>query len=167
MVAVAPSDAKETPPMLIGLNPLLSPDLLHALAAMGHGDEIVVVDANFPAAACARRLIALDGIAAPAILEAILSVMPLDHAVPHPARVMAVVGDPDAVPPVVAEFRVVIGRALGQDHRPHPVERHAFYEEAKRAYAIVRSGERRFFGNIILTKGVVDAEGRARKPGAV
>ena len=102
--------------MLIGLNPLLSPDLLHALAAMGHGDEIVVVDANFPAAACARRLIALDGIAAPAILEAILSVMPLDHAVPHPARVMAVVGDPDAVPPVVAEFRVVIGRALGQDH---------------------------------------------------
>ena len=93
--------------------------------------------------------------------------MPLDHAVPHPARVMAVVGDPDAVPPVVAEFRAVIGRALGQDHSPHPVERHAFYEEAKRAYAIVRSGERRFFGNIILTKGVVDAEGRARKPGAV
>ena len=83
------------------------------------------------------------------------------------AKVMAVVGDPDAVPPVVAEFRAVIGRALGQDHSPHPVERHAFYEEAKRAYAIVRSGERRFFGNIILTKGVVDAEGRARKPGAV
>lgn len=151
--------------MLIGLDPLLSPDLLHALAAMGHGDEIVVVDANFPAASCARRLITLDGIGAPAAVGAILSVMPLDHAVPHPARVMAVVGDPDAVPPVVAEFRAVIGRALGRDLKPHPVERHAFYDEAKRAYAIVRSGERRFFGNIILTKGVVDAEGRARKPG--
>ena len=151
--------------MLIGLNPLLSPDLLHALAAMGHGDEIVVVDANFPAATCARRLISLDGIGAPDVVAAILSVMPLDHAVPHPARVMAVIGEPDAVPAVVAEFGVAIGRALGRDLKPHPVERQAFYDEAKRAYAIVRTGERRFYGNIVLTKGVVDAAGRPGLPG--
>jgi len=151
--------------MLIGLDPLLSPDLLHALAAMGHGDEIVVADANFPAQSCARRFIPLDGIPAPAALAAILSVMPLDHAVPHPARVMAVIGEPDAVPPVVTEFRAVIGQALGRDLKPHPVERQAFYEEARRAFAIVRCGERRFYGNIILTKGVVDAGGRPLKPG--
>ena len=79
--------------MLIGLDPLLTPDLLHALASMGHGDEIAIVDANFPAAACARRLVALDAAGAPEILRAVLSVMPLDHAVPHPARVMQVIGE--------------------------------------------------------------------------
>ena len=73
--------------------------------------------------------------------------------------------EPDAVPAVVAEFGAVIGRALGRDLKPHPVERQAFYDEAKRAYAIVRTGERRFYGNIVLTKGVVDAGGRPGRPG--
>ena len=149
--------------MLIGLHPLLTPDLLHALASMGHGDTIAIVDANFPATACAQRLIALDAADAPTVLTAILSVMPLDHMAEHPARVMAVVGKPSQVPPAVADFARVIARSIGQKLAPHAVERHAFYAEARTAFAIVRSGERRFYGNILLTKGVIDAAGKAPK----
>lgn len=153
--------------MLIGLDPRLTPDLLHALASMGHGDTLAIVDANFPAAACAQRLIPLDGVDAPAALSAVLSVMPLDHIVEHPARVMGVVGKPDEVPDAVRDFAGVLGRALGHALRPHPVERHAFYVEARAAFAIIRTGERRFYGNILLTKGVVDAAGKVPPhPGA-
>ncbi|MGH7357392.1 MAG: RbsD/FucU family protein, partial [Candidatus Rokuibacteriota bacterium] len=80
--------------MLKGFDPLLGPDLLHVLAAMGHGDELVVADGNFPAARLARRLVRLDGVDAPRALRAILSVFPLDTFTPTPAAVMAVVGDP-------------------------------------------------------------------------
>ena len=152
--------------MLIGLDPLLTPDLLHALASMGHGDEVAIVDANFPAAACARRLVALDAAGAPEILRAVLSVMPLDHAVPHPARVMQVIGAPDEVPEAVEDFRGVLASSLGRPFVPQAIDRHAFYEEARRAFAIVRSGERRFYGNILLAKGVVDAAGRSPAPQA-
>ena len=154
------NDREEGFTMLIGLDPLLTPDLLHALASMGHGDEIAIVDANFPATSSAQRLITLDGIDAPRALDAVLSVLPLDHMVAQPARVMAVVGDPAAIPPAVADFARVLKGRLGHAHKPHPVERHAFYVEAKRCYAILRTGERRFFGNIILTKGVVDDAGK-------
>lgn len=146
--------------MLIGLDPRLTPDLLHALASMGHGDTLAIVDANFPATACAQRLIALDGVDAPAALAAVLSVMPVDHVVEHPARVMGVVGRPDEVPDTVRDFAAVLARSLGHALAPHPVERHAFYAEARAAFAILRTGERRFYGNILLTKGVVDAQGR-------
>ena len=146
--------------MLIGLDPMLTPELLHALAAMGHGDEIAIVDANFPAASSARRLITLDAADAPRALAAILSVMPLDHMAEHPARVMAVVDKPKDVPPAVADFARVLERALGHKLQPKPVERHAFYAEAKNAYAILRTGERRFYGNILLTKGVIPPEGQ-------
>lgn len=149
--------------MLIGLHPLLTPDLLHALASMGHGDTIAIVDANFPATSCAQRLIALDGADAPQALTAILNVMPLDHMVEHPARVMAVVGKPSQIPPAVADFARVMTKSLGRKHAPHALERHAFYAEARAAFAIVRSGERRFYGNILLTKGVVDAAGKVPK----
>ncbi|MBM3524757.1 MAG: ribose ABC transporter [Alphaproteobacteria bacterium] len=153
--------------MLIGIDPLLTPDLLHALASMGHGDEIAIVDANFPAASTAKRLLALDGIDAPRALEAVLSVMPLDHAVAHPARVMQVIGKPDEVPAAVGDFARVLQRRLGHAHRPQGVERQAFYDEARACYAILRTGERRFYGNIILTKGVVDADGKVPPlPGA-
>ncbi|MEY4680372.1 MAG: RbsD/FucU family protein [Alphaproteobacteria bacterium] len=153
--------------MLIGLDPLLTPDLLHALASMGHGDEIAIVDANFPAAACARRLVSLDAAGAPEVLRAVLSVMPLDHAVAHPARVMQVIGAPEEVPEAVRDFAGVLGRALGHPFAPRSIDRQQFYDEARRAFAIVRSGERRFYGNILLAKGVVDAAGRApRLPGA-
>ncbi len=146
--------------MLIGLDPLLTPDLLHALASMGHGDTLAIVDANFPAAACARRLIGLDGVDAPTALSAVLSVMPLDHAVAHPARVMAVIDRPEEVPDAVRDFAAILGRVLGHELRPQPVARAEFYAEARAAYAILRTGERRFYGNILLTKGVIDAAGR-------
>ncbi|RUS60808.1 ribose ABC transporter [Pseudorhodobacter sp. E13] len=139
--------------MLIGIHPLLSPDLLHALAAMGHGDEIAIVDANFPGTTCARRLIRMEGVSATAALEAVLTLLPLDSYVPHPANVMQVVGDAEAVPPAVADFT----RIIGTRGKVGSVERFAFYERAKACFAIVQTGEGRLYGNVILTKGVIPA----------
>ncbi len=147
--------------MLIGLNPLLTPELLYALAQMGHGDEIAIVDANFPATSVARRLITLDGADAPSALTAILSVMPLDHMAKHPARVMEVVGKPKEVPSAVADFARIIAATLGHKLALEPVERQAFYVEARNAFAILRTGERRPYGNILLSKGVVGPDGKA------
>ena len=141
--------------MLKGLHPLLGPELLHALAAMGHGDEIGVVDANFPAAGLGRRVIRLDGASAPAVLEALLTLLPLDHFVEHPLTTMAVVGAPLAEPEVVAEFGVVAARAEGRGVPRQAVPREQFYERARQAFALVQSGERRLYGNVLLRKGVV------------
>ena len=139
--------------MLKGLSPLLSPDLLHVLASMGHGDEIVLADANFPAAAHAKRLVRLPGIQAPAVLDAVLSVMPLDDFVAQAALTMQVVGDAGTKPAVVMDFDAVLHR-----HGCGPsaaLERFAFYERAAKAFAIVATGETRVYGNILLKKGVV------------
>lgn len=138
--------------MLIGLDPLLTPELLHALAAMGHGDRIVLVDANYPATR-GQRLIRQPSADTPAVLRAILSLLPVDTYVDHPAQIMQVVGDPDAVPAVVAQMNTIL-RATGWPEA-QGIERHAFYEAAETAYAIVQTGERRFYGNIALTKGVI------------
>lgn len=139
--------------MLNGLDPLLTPDLLHALASMGHGDQIAIVDANFPAASTARRLIALPGADAPRVLAAILTLLPIDDFEAEPVVVMQVVGDPAALPDPVRDFTQVLARhALAP---PGVVERHAFYRMAAGAYAVVQTGERRFYGNILLRKGVI------------
>jgi len=150
--------------MLKGLDPLLSADLLHALRAMGHGDEIAIVDANFPAASNARRLIRLDGADAPRALAAILSVLPLDSFVDDPLKVMAVVGDAAMVPEVVRQIGRTASEAAGSEQRLTAVARDAFYERARAAYAIVATGERRFYGNVIVTKGVLDPAGRVATP---
>jgi L-fucose mutarotase len=139
--------------MLKGLSPLLSADLLHVLASMGHGDEIVLADANFPAATHARRLVRMPGVSASAVLDAVLDVLPLDEFVPQAAFSMQVVGDATAMPPVVQEFDVVL-----QKHgcgATSALERFAFYERAAKAFAIVATGESRIYGNILLKKGVV------------
>jgi L-fucose mutarotase len=141
--------------MLKGLDPLLGPELLHVLAAMGHGDEIVIADANFPAASLARRLVRLDGVDAPRTLQAVLSVMPLDTFTPVPATVMAVVGRPEAVPEPVREFQALVETATGQAMPLERLDRFAFYERARAAFAIVATGEQRTYGNIILIKGVI------------
>ncbi|MBM1170850.1 RbsD/FucU family protein [Microvirga arabica] len=141
--------------MLKNIDPLLSPDLLMVLRSMGHGDDIAIVDANFPAAAMARRLVRLDGLAATDVTNAILSVMPLDDFVPEAAWRMEVVGDPQAEQPIFDEFRAILARHEGSNFRLASLERFAFYEQAKAAYAIVSTGERRLYGNIILKKGVV------------
>lgn len=141
--------------VLIGLDPLLTPDLLHALATMGHGDTIVLVDANYPAAR-GRRLIAVPGAGVVPLLRAVLTLLPLDSFVPHPAQVMQVVDAPDTVPPAVVEMNEVLRMHGAQPARG--IERHAFYREAEQAYAIVSTGERRFYGNILLIKGVIPPE---------
>ncbi len=139
--------------MLRGINPLLSPDLLHALASAGHGDRVVIVDANFPGAATARRLVRTPGIAATAMLEAILSVLPVDDFIPDPVAVMQVVGDPSATPDAVAEFIAILQRhGLAP---PARLDRQEFYRAAAEAFVIVQTGERRLYGNILLTKGVI------------
>jgi L-fucose mutarotase len=140
--------------MLKGIDPVLSPDLLHALRAMGHGDEIAIVDANFPAASNARRLIRLDGVEAPRLVRAIASVLPLDEFQPDAAFRMAVTEDPAAVPPVVTEFQQLLESA-GYRRPIEPLERFAFYERARAAYAIVATGEARLWGNLILKKGAL------------
>ena len=137
--------------MLIGLNPLLGPDLLHALRAMGHGDTIVLADANFPAASVAQRLIRADGSDLPSLLAAVLSVLPIDQMEPEPAVGMEVVGDPGRREPVHLDMERLLS-----PHSPLTlIERHAFYDRARTAFAVVATGERRFYGNIILRKGVV------------
>lgn len=140
--------------MLKGLDPLLGPDLLRILRAMGHGDEIVVADANFPASTIARRLVRADGIDAPRIVSAIVSVLPLDDFVPAAAFRMAVVDKPAEVPPVTAEFAKAL-KSGGYEGPIDAVERFAFYERAKQAFAVVATGETRLYGNLILKKGVV------------
>ena len=141
--------------MLKGIDPLLGPDLLRILAAMGHGDELVIVDANFPAEASAKRLVRLDDVTATRAAEAILSLLPLDEYVDEPAAVMSVVGDPGAEPEIWVEFQRIAESAHGGPVGFERVERFAFYERARQAFAIVATGERRLYGNLILTKGVL------------
>ena len=149
--------------MLWGIDPLLTADLLYALRRMGHGDEIVVVDTNFPADSTAMSTvigepIPLAGVNAARAVEAILSVMPLDTFVPDPACRMEIVGDPDALPPVQREVQQAVDRAVSKHVPLLGVERFAFYERAKNAFAIVPTGERRFYGCFIFKKGVVPPE---------
>ncbi len=140
--------------MLKNIPPILGPDLLHILRAMGHGDEIAIVDANYPAEAAGPDLVRLDGLTATDVLDAILTVMPLDDFVDEAAICMQVVGDPTRREPVMDEFEAIIKR-----HEPRmglsSLERFAFYERVKAGYAIVQTGESRLYGNVLLKKGVI------------
>ncbi len=144
--------------MLKGLDPLLHADLLHILCAMGHGDELVLVDTNFPAAAMGRRVVRLDGVSGPRALEAILSVFPLDDFVEMPAVRMEMAADPEAEPPVCREFADVIARSEGLHHRLGRIDRQGFYQRARSAFAIVVTGETRLYGCLLLAKGVIRPE---------
>ena len=142
--------------MLKGIHPLLTPDLLRALAAMGHGDTIAIVDANFPASSVGRSVIGVRGATAPELLDAVLTVLPLDTRATPPAFTMEDVDDPDAVPEPVADFALVFtDHALG-DCEIGRLERRAFYDAARAAFAVVQTGEMRAYGNILLVKGVVN-----------
>jgi L-fucose mutarotase len=143
--------------MLFGINPILSPEFLHALRAMGHGDEICICDANFPAVSNAKRLIRADAADAVQVTDAILSLMPLDTFVPTSAFVMQVVGKPKESPPIYGLFQQAIDKRQ-KGFKIGRIERFKFYERARTCYAIVTTGERRFYGNLILTKGVVPPE---------
>ncbi len=149
--------------MLWGIDPLLDADLLYALRRMGHGDEIAVVDANFPAASTANSTITgqpilMAGVSAARATEAILSVMPLDSFVPDPAMRMEVVDNSNAVPEVQQEVQQAVDQATGKPFPMVGVERFAFYERASRAFAIVVTGERRHYGCFLFKKGVLPEE---------
>ena len=144
--------------MLKGLDPLLSADLLHVLRAMGHGDELVIVDANFPATSMGRRVVRMDGVSATRALEAVLSVMPLDDFVDEPCARMQVVDNPDPVPDVCKQFQELIDRAERGRFQLAKIERFAFYERARQAFALVQTGETRLYGNVLLKMGVIRPE---------
>lgn len=143
--------------MLKGIPPILPPDLLHALRAMGHGDEIALVDANYPGESAGPPMIRLDGVEMNPLIDAILSLMPLDTFVEDQAFAMEVVGDPNARVQTHKDFD-----ALVKKHEPTMklslIERFAFYERVRGAYAIVQTGERRLYGNILLKKGIIRPE---------
>jgi L-fucose mutarotase len=128
---------------------------------MGHADEIAIVDANFPAAANARRLIRAEGVSATRMVEAILSVLPLEQFEPVAAFRMEVDGAPGELPPVIGEFEMLL-RAAGYGGPIGALGRFAYYERTRAAYAIVSTGERRYWGNLILKKGAIPPEDGAR-----
>jgi L-fucose mutarotase len=140
--------------VLKGLSPILGPDMLWTLRAMGHGDEITIVDANFPGSSAGPKLIRADAATAPTMLEAILSLLPLDQYDEVAAISMQVVGDPNRREPIVDEFERIVTRHE-PNHKVHSLERFAFYKRANASYAIVQTGETRQYGNLILKKGIV------------
>jgi L-fucose mutarotase len=143
--------------MLKGIPDVLSPELMMILMAMGHGDELVLADGNFPAASHARRLVRADGHGARTLLEAILKFLPLDAFVEAPAAVMKPV-DSVTEPPIWQDFRDLLNASEGHAVRIELVERFAFYDRAKQAFAIIASGETAIYANLILKKGVVLSE---------
>ena len=144
--------------MLKGISPLLSPELLKVLAEMGHGDELVIGDGNFPATTMGQRCVRCDGHGANELLDAILQLLPLDDFVDAPVTLMAVVPGsvPGGEPPIWAEFRKTV-----QKHEPKAAigfeERFAFYERSRKAFATVQTGEGALYACIILKKGVIRA----------
>ena len=139
--------------MLKGIDRLLTGDMLKALCDMGHGDELVIADANFPAETVAQRLIRVPGIDGIRMAEAVMSVFPLDTYVEHPACVMDLTDGDKAKrmpePEIWAGYAQCVGTELGK------MERFAFYERARKAFLVIQTGEERQYGNLLLTKGVV------------
>ena len=145
--------------MLKSIHPLLNADVLYALRAMGHGDDLILSDTNFPADSVARqtRLGKLLRIDAPAavVAKAVLSVYPLDSFVDDSAARMEIVGSPDEIPEVQREVQKEIDAAEGKSWPMISIERFAFYERAKKAYCVIQTGERRFYGCFAFRKGVI------------
>lgn len=145
--------------MLKGINPLLNADILRALRAMGHGDDLIIADTNFPSDSVARqtqigKLLRIDRPAAE-VAAAVLSVYPLDTFVDDAAARMEVVGEPDTILDVQKEVQAEIDKAEGKSWPMIGIERYAFYERAKQAYCVIQTGERRFYGCFAFRKGVI------------
>ncbi len=143
--------------MLKGVPSVLSPQLLKVLAEMGHGDEIVIADGNFPAESMGKNAVVVraDGHVVPEILDAVLQMMPLDQYVPHPAALMEVVPGDKCIPVIWNQYRSILEKRREDPSAVEMMERFAFYERAKKAYAIVATGETAIYANILLKKGVV------------
>ncbi len=141
--------------MLKTLSVLHTPELLHVLASMGHGDDLAVVDCNFPAVSMAQRLVRLDGASLAAAIDACLQLMPLDTFVDKPALRMMQVHAPEEIPAVQQEIQHIIDKHEGRHVALAGIPRQEFYDAAKKAYAIVVTGEPRGYGCILLKKGVI------------
>jgi len=142
--------------MLKGIPPIISPELMAVLMKMGHGDELVLADANFPADSHAQRIVRADGHGVPKLLEAVLQFVPIDTYVVDPVAVMQPVEKEAAEPAVWSEYRRLLEAAEGRPVELTAVERLAFYDRAKRGYAIVATSETTIYGNVIIKKGVVE-----------
>jgi len=146
--------------MLKGLDPRLNAEVLYALRAMGHGDTLIIADTNFPSDTIARQtvlgeLLRMDNLTSAEAAEAVLSVLPLDTFVDDFAGRMEIVDKPDEIAPVQAEVQAAIDTAEGKSRPMTGIERFAFYDMAKQAYAVIQTGERRFYGCFMLRKGVI------------
>ncbi|WP_429367774.1 RbsD/FucU family protein [Paenibacillus sp. DS2015] len=142
--------------MLKGISTLISPELLKVLMEMGHSDEIVLADGNFPAASHAQRLIRCDGHGIPELLEAVLQLVPLDEYVEHPISLMQVTPGDQVKTPIWDTYRGIVATYQDGENLFEEVERFAFYERAKKAYAIISTGEKALYANVILKKGVIN-----------
>jgi L-fucose mutarotase len=149
--------------MLKGLDNRLNADVLYALRAMGHGDTLVIADTNFPSDSIARQtvlgdLLRMENLTCAEAVQAVLSVLPLDTFVDDFAGRMEVVGHPGQIEPVQAEVQAMIDAAEGRPRPMISIERFDFYERAKGAYAVIQTGERRFYGCFLFRKGVIPPE---------
>ncbi|MCR8636927.1 MULTISPECIES: L-fucose mutarotase [Paenibacillus] len=145
--------------MLIGIPKLISPELLKIMMEMGHGDELVLADANFPAASIAQRLVRCDGHPIPELLEAILQLFPLDTYVEHTAALMDKVPGDTVETPIWKRYQDILKSHTSLEEPFEYAERFAFYERAKKAYVVVATGEGAQYANIILKKGVIKQQG--------
>lgn len=141
--------------MLKGLSPLLTPELLKILCEMGHGDEIVLADGNFPSEAIGQRVVRLDAHAGTDVLKAIMSVFPIDTYSDPNAFLMEVVPGDNVETPIWDEYSHIMKEPEGETVRIGHIERFAFYERAKKAYAVIATGETALYANLILKKGVI------------
>ena len=146
--------------MLKGLDPLLTPALLYHLASMGHGDEVAVVDRNFPASATGRRLVRLAGSGLVAVAEAVLAVLPLDQFVPAPVAVMTREGNPQDLAVAVEAVVEMSAAAAGRPVDFEPLAPQSFYRRARLSFLVVATGEEQLYGCVLLRKGVVYPGGR-------
>ena len=141
--------------MLKGINPIISPELLKMLCEMGHGDEIVIADANFPAVTCAKWLVRADGHSGTDMLEAILALFPLDKVAEKNALLMAVSEKNVPNPPIWKEYEDIMKKYEADNVKVEELERYTFYDRAKNAFAVVQTGEKALYANIILKKGTL------------
>ena len=144
--------------MLKGIPACFSPELMSILMRMGHGDEIVLADAHFPAESCAKRLIRADGLSIPALLDAILRFFPLDTFVADPALVMQPVDRHAPEPPIWQIYRELLQKHEQRTVPVMPLERFAFYERARSAFAVIATGDTATYANLVLKKGLATGE---------
>jgi L-fucose mutarotase len=146
--------------MLKGIDPALNADVLWVLKSMGHGDDLIIADMNFPSDSVAREtvhgeLLRMENVSAARAIKAVLSVMPLDSFVEKPALRMEIVGKPNELPKVQKEVQAEIDKAEEKSWPMGSIERFAFYDLARKSYAVIQTGERRFYGCFVLKKGVI------------